>query len=269
MNKFLVLVISTFVVLLNLSSCSYEDMAAKFIPEEESGWAEDYILKLRDRDFEYVKSKLSEELRPKVTDDLLLNMVSHFRSGELISTDIIGSQVHVFNGVWQGNFTFEIQSSDGWNLANAAFKKVNGEPEVIGLNVYRTEASQKEINAFTFSEKSVIHFVVLALAILIPIFILVTTVVCIRTPIKKRKWLWVIFILLGVSAIQLNWTTGQFGVQLISIHLFGSAATSAGPYAPWFISASIPLGAIIFWFRRKRFITLFEESNVPSDGNIK
>jgi len=261
MNKLLVVAISSFVFLIGLSACSYEDMAAKFIPEEESKWAEEYISKLRDRDFEYVKSKLSEELKPKVTDELLLNMVAHFRTGELVSTNIIGSQVHVFNGVWQGNFTFELQFSDGWNLANAAFKKVNGEPEVIGINVYRTEASQKEINAFTFSGKSAVHFVVLVLAIVVPVFILITTIVCVRTPIQKRKWLWIIFILLGVSAIQLNWTTGQFGVQLIGVHLFGAAATSAGPYAPWVLSASIPLGAIIFWFRRKKFIALAEEAN--------
>lgn len=238
-------------------------MMDKFVPKEEAKMAEVYLTKLREKDFEYIKSKLSDELKPQVTDALLIQSAEFFRDGELISTEIIGSQVNVFNGVWQGNFTFEYHFSGGWNLANAAFRKVGDKYEVIGLNVYQTEMSQKEIHAFSLSNKSPLHYLVLVMSITVPIFILISIYYCVRTPIPKRKWLWLIFILLGVGAIQINWTTGQSAIQLIRVYLLGAAAGAAGPHAPWVISASIPLGAILFWVKRKRFIQLSQEANNP------
>ena len=261
MKKFITLSAGVIFSLFVLTSCTYQDMMDKIVPKEEAKMAEDYLTKLREKDFEYIKSKLSDELKPQVTDELLIQLADYFRGGELISTEIIGSQVNVFNGVWQGNFSFEYHFSEGWNLANAAFRKVGDKYEVIGLNVYQTEMSQKEFNAFSLSNKTIQHYLVLLMAIVVPVFIIVSTYFCVRTPIPKRKWLWVIFILLGVSAIKINWTTGQYAIQLISVNLFGASAVAAGPYAPWVISASLPLGAILFWVRRKRFIQLSKKAN--------
>lgn len=260
MKKIIILLAGAIIGVIVLNSCSYEDMMDKLVPKKEAKMAEDYLTKLRQRDFEYIKGQFSDEIRPKVTDGLLVQMADYFRHGELLSTQIIGSQVYEANGVWKGNFSFEYHFTDGWNLANAAFRKVGDKYEVIGLNVYQTKMSQKEYNAFKLSGKSPLQYLVLALAVFVPLFILVTTYFCIRTPMAKRKWLWIIFILLGVCAIRVNWTTGQFAIQLISVHLLGAGAGAASPYAPWIISASIPLGAILFWINRKRFIQLDSEA---------
>lgn len=249
------------VLTLFLSSCSQDELNDRIIPKEESSFAEDYLSKLRGRDFTYVKSILSPEIDAQVTDELLEQMAGYFREGEPLSVKIIGSQVNVFNGQWKGNFTFEYQFESGWNIANAALQKTDSGYQVIGLNVYQTDASQKEINAFGLSSKSGLQYLVLSLAVLVPVFILFTLIVCVRTPIQRKKWLWVIFVLLGVGAIQVNWTNGSYGFQLISINLFGASATAAGPAAPWILSASIPLGAIVFWVRRK---SLIERANKSS-----
>lgn len=57
--------------------------------------------------------------------------------------------------------------------------------------------SLETLNAFTFKNKGMLHIVFLILSIITPIFILTVLVICVRTKIKKRKWLWIIFILLG------------------------------------------------------------------------
>ncbi len=249
-------IIYIIVCLTVLTSCSYDDTMDKLVPKEDAKFAEEYLDKLRTKDFDYIKSQMSTETLAQANDELLIEMSNHFRKGELLSTEIIGSQVNVFNGQWQGNFSFEYHFTDGWNLANTAFKKVDGKIKVIGLNVYQTEMSQKEINAFTLQNKSIAQYLILLLAVIIPAFIIVSTYFCARTPIPKRKWLWVIFILLGVCAVQVNWTTGQIGIQPLSAHLLGVSAIASGPYSPWVISASFPLGALIFWFKRKKFIEL-------------
>ncbi|MFD0949951.1 hypothetical protein ACFQ0F_06040 [Paraperlucidibaca wandonensis] len=253
--------IISIVLMFFLSSCSQEELSERFIPKEESDFAEDYLSKLRGRDFTYVKSILSPEIEAQITDELLEEMAGYFRQGEPLSVKIIGSQVNVFNGQWQGNFTFEYEFESGWNLANTALKKIDNGYEVIGLNVYQTEISQKELNAFGFSSKSGMQYFVLCAAVLVPLFILCTLIVCIRTPIERKKWLWVIFILLGFGAIQVNWTNGVYAFQLLSVQLLGASATASGVAAPWVLSASVPLGAIVFWLRRK---SLIERANKSS-----
>ena len=257
------------ILFLFAASCSYEDLSEKLIPKEESDFAREYLSKVRAKDYEYVKSKLGPELKPQLDNDLIDQMADYFRSGEPISVRIIGSQVNVFNGQWQGNFTFEYEFETGWNIANTALRKVDGDYEVTGVNVYQTEDSQGNINAFTLSSKSFLQYFVLFLAIIVPVFIIVTLVVCIRTPIQKKKWLWIIFILLGVGAIQVNWTNGAYAIQVLSVQFLGASAFSAGPAAPWVISASIPFGALIFWFKRRKLILQHAERSKPVGSSSK
>jgi len=237
-----------------VSACSFKDMADNLIPKEESQFAKEYLNRLHAKDIDHIKKYIDPSIEAQVTEEKLTEISEYFPSGELLSTELIGSQVNVFNSQWQANFSFEYQFSSGWALANVVLKKSNDVLSVVGFNVYRTTASQKELNKFTLGGKSAIQYLVLAFVIVAPIFILVTTYFCIKTPIPKRKWLWVVFVLVGIGTISVNWTTGQFGIQLLSIKLFSASAMAAGPFAPWFISASLPLGAIIFWFNRKGFI---------------
>ena len=252
-------IIATIVMVL-VAACSYQDMADKLIPKEESGFAKDYLHQLQARNFQYVKTYVDPSIEAEVTDAKLIEIADYFPGGELLSTELIGSHVNTFNSQWQGNFTFEYQFSGGWALANVVLKRTKDALSVVGFNVYRTEASQRELNKFTLAGKSAIQYLVLTLAIAAPLFVLVTLYFCIKTPIQKRKWLWVLFVLVGVGSMSVNWSSGQYHIQPLSLNLFSASALAAGPFAPWIISASIPLGAILFWFKRKGFI----ESNRAS-----
>jgi len=114
--------------------------------------------------------------------------------------------------------------------------------------------SLKEINKFTFIGKSIRHYIVFGLALAIPIFILYVLVLCIRTPIVKRKWLWLLFVALGFVQLSLNWSDGSYSIQPISVALLGSGFFIAGPYAPVILNVAFPLGAVIFLFRRRSLL---------------
>ena len=121
--------------------------------------------------------------------------------------------------------------------------------------------SPSEATKFTLKGKGALHLFVLFLAILVPVFIILTLIKCARTKGLKRKWLWMLFILVGMFGITFNWHTGQLGMSLIrktetSIHInlidfqiFGAGMTKSGPLAPWFFEIGFPLGAVIFWFK--------------------
>jgi hypothetical protein len=121
---------------------------------------------------------------------------------------------------------------------------------VNGVNVNPIRDSLANINKFNFKGKGPIHFAILSLIVFLPVFIIFTFIVCLRTRIKRRKWLWAIFVLLGYGQFSFNWTTGAGGIKPFYVQLLGAGFMSAGKYAPWIFSISFPLGAILFWVRR-------------------
>lgn len=233
------------------------------VPKEEMNFAKDYLGKLRNRDFDYVTGLMDPEIASDVSPEKLEHMLSFFPEGKLLSTELIGSRVHTINGVWTGNFTFEYQFEGGWALANAVMKRAEGKTTIIGLNVYRTPASQKELSRFSLSGKSPFHYLLLAMSIIVPVFILVTLVFCIKTPIQQRKWLWILFILFSVGSITLNWTTGAYQIKILHFQLFGAGTANASEYSPLLLTVGIPLGAIVFWFKRRALIE--QSRNSESD----
>ena len=92
------------------------------------------------------------------------------------------------------------------------------------------------------------------MAIFIPIFILFAVVQCIRTLMPRRKWLWIIFILVGVTEFQLNWTTGEIGFKLLNVSLLAAGFAKFSPVSPLILKVGVPLGAIIFLLERSRWL---------------
>lgn len=67
----------------------------------------------------------------------------------------------------------------------------------------------------------------------------------------SHDWAWIIFILLGIGKISINWATGEWTIVPLSIQLFSVPAFAAFN-GPWIIAASLPLGAIMFIARTMR-----------------
>lgn len=223
------------------------------VPKTEAAYAKNFLERVQAKDLTFVKEQLDASLIEKINEQNIAEFANYFPSGKLLSTDLIGSQVNIINDAWQGNFTYEYHFEQGWALANAVVNRKDNKLSVIGFNVYQTKASQKEINKFALADKSILHYLMLLCAVLIPVFIVITLVACIKTPIPRRKWLWIIFILGGISTFSINWTTGEYGFKLIQYQLLGSGVFTASEYAPWIIVAGFPLGAILFWFKREKW----------------
>lgn len=221
-------------------------------------------MKLLGREFEEITPYLDPSLEDQITSENLLVLADFFPDGELLKLELIGAHLHNTNSEWHGTYTFELQFSTGWALAEITLIKSGDEITIGGIGGQLTETSQKEINKFSLFGKSIFHYIMLMLAVLLPIFILVTVYFCIRTPIPKRKWLWVIFILIGIGSISINWTTGQLGLKLFLFRLLSVSAVASSSIAPWVLSVSVPLGAILFWIKRESFL-LTEENNVSVD----
>lgn len=260
----MLLVMATILGLFNVTAMA--DLSENsLVPKEEVALVELFLAKLRAHDLGYVMSQADPALLEKTSQADIRAVADYFPGGAMRSSELIGSQVNVINGQWHGSFTFEYEFDDGWAVASVSLRRVGEDLRVTGFHVYQTGMSQKQFNAFELDGKSALHYAVLLLAVGVPVFILVTLIACIKTPMAKRKWLWVIFILGGIGTLSLNWTTGAYETNLLHYLLFGAAAFAASEHAPWIISVGVPVGAILFWMKRDAFLRANGESKADVD----
>lgn len=78
-----------------------------------------------------------------------------------------------------------------------------------------------------------------------------------------RRWGWVAMALLGYGTFAMNWSTGEWSYNLLSVRLLGAGYTRAGLYAPYVFAFSIPLGSALALERYRRWKTRRVSPNVP------
>jgi len=238
-----------------LFGCDQEKWMEKFTPKEEVEYSKKYLALFQSRDFEAIAAPLNPELKTDQLQSQLEQVAKFFPLDKPKNIDLVGSQTLTNGDKWQGSITFQYEFPSSWLIASINLERFGqGELIVNGINVYPIQDSLETLNKFTLKEKSPVHYLFFVLAIIIPLFILFTFVTCLRTPIKKRKWLWAIFILFGFVQFTINWTSGAINFKPISFMLFGAGYFYANKFAPLMLSVAIPVGAVIFWLKRGKFI---------------
>ena len=151
--------------------------------------------------------------------------------------------------------SLQYQFGDKWFLVNARWRRLDtGPPLVESLHVGPLRASLQEINRFALEGKSAIHYTVLALAVVLPLFTLAVFALCLRTPMPRwRKVLWSPVILLGLTPLSLDWTSGAMLWRPVHV-LILSGGFNTTELGPVIISIAVPLGAVLFLLRRRRIL---------------
>ena len=234
-----------------LLGCDRNAMFERFIPKDEEAIAKTLITKLSGRDYPAVEAQLDKSLQ---TSDLRVKLEE---VANLIPTEVpksshtIGAITNKVNDITNYSLTFEYEYSNGWLVTNVAMRRTNGELTVTGIHVTPRKESLETENAFSLRGKSWLHYLVFGLAIGIPLLIVYVVVICARTKLARRKWLWLLFVAVGIFQFQLNWTTGAWNVQPLYFLLLGTGFSKAAPAAPLLLSVAFPLGAVLFLLRRR------------------
>lgn len=118
--------------------------------------------------------------------------------------------------------------------------------QIQGLHVQLATNAQLADNRLTLSGKPAKQHLFLLYAIASPLLMIGALVKVIRTPGLKRKWLWGALAFAGLTALRMNWTTGDLFCQPLAIQ-FVDAGVIRGPsaFSPWFLSATLPVGAVL------------------------
>ena len=147
-------------------------------------------------------------------------------------------------------------------LASIALKRTASTTTIVSFNAARIP---EDFNNFTAAGRSLTQYTALAFALAVPLFMLWTLVSSIRTPMERTaKWLWCLFIIVGVGKFSIDWVTGVWTFTPIYLLLFGAGAVRGlGGYGPWIISVAIPAGAIAFQIWRARQTTRADIAPLP------
>jgi hypothetical protein len=147
------------------------------------------------------------------------------------------------------SLTLEYEFPDKWILVDFSIQKSGGVSTIVGFNVMPVAESSEEVNSFHLAGKGPLQYMVLLLAIFVPISCIYAFVLCLQSR-NNRKWLWAVFILLGVGKFAVNWTTGEWSFTPFALYILGASVTAHPVYAPWMVAVSFPLGAFLFLKRR-------------------
>jgi hypothetical protein len=252
------------VLLVLVAGCDRGSYFERMSPEAVSSAKSNFDL-LRNHQFEQVEAALDPSLSDPHIDSTLRNMAALIPNQNPES--VAAKWVHASCSAHTCDTTVLLEYKyPGERLAvNEVIRLEEGDSSVMGFHIQPIPESVMEANRFTLSGKGTSQYTILALAIFLPLYSLYALVLCLRTKGLRRKWLWAIFILIGLGRVSVLWTTGLLWFYFFSIQLLSSSAI-AQPYCPWVVSVSLPLGAILFMFYRKRFKRL--NSSLPAGSQL-
>jgi hypothetical protein len=225
-------------------------MLEKFSTPEDRTTAASYIETLRSRDFDAFRASLDPSV--KVSQSSFRQAAKILSSERPQQIQLVGFRKFTSDNETDVDAVYQMRFRNWWTVAEVNFKWVAHRSFLLGLHVQRFGKSLQELNAFTLVGKDAIEYVWLLAAVLAGFVSIVTLFLCALTPNLKWKWLWLAAIAIGVVEFSINWTTGDWAIAPISIHVPVAGATIASPYAPWMLYFTLPIGVIVFWFVRLR-----------------
>lgn len=256
------------ITILSLISCNPKIDFSKLVPSEVDMFAQEFVLAIQKGDIDSCLSLVLPEMRNDTARVYLTNTHDAISNSILDSCRIISARKNTtFSDEKITNYfiDYEYPLRNKFLYLSLGVQEQNEQLFITTLNGTFKEKSLSSQNTFTLKNKEFVHYLFLGLSILIPLFIIITLVVAIRTKMKM-KWLWIIGILFGFIKFSLNWTTGQIGFSLINISLLGSGIIKSGNVAPWILSFSIPVVAILFWLLKKRNVSKSVNTDISKEA---
>lgn len=238
-----------------LSACGHTELVENLAPPGHEAFAREFIFNLtRGGEVEMAYGKLDSALRNATGRNGLEQIEQLFGRGSVRKIEPIGIylEASIGNRGTQRNthLTYQLQITTGWFSGVVVITGSGEECRVLGVHFAPIAGDLEVANRFARRDVGPGRIVFLVLCGAVPVFCLITLVVCFRAKIRHRIP-WMIFIAIPVGSASLDWTTGDVSLSLVSFTFLGSMVAKASLYSPWIFTVSLPLGAILFWGNRR------------------
>jgi hypothetical protein len=237
--------------LIFLAGCDNpEAMIKKVTSEEDQQGATQCIEALRQKRFDAIEAHLPEELSSPDTRATLEHMAGLMPAGQPDAIALVGADVNVSDaGARTADLTYQYTFGQRYFLVNCATRTDDAKRNIVGLNVRELEFSIEKQAGFSLADKPPGQYTLLLAGLLALGLTLWALAVCAREKGLKYKWAWLLFIVLGVGKLSVNWNTGVWDFELLRVVLFSANAVSRG-YGGWVLAVGFPLGAAVYLIRR-------------------
>jgi len=225
---------------------------SKYVPSNVNNFATGFVNEVHKGNIDSCLKLVMPEMNTEEGRNLLTNAFSKIQNYSIDSFSIVNARKSTLmgsNGFTDYNIEYEYPSGSKYLYFAFGVRDEKGKLTVTGFNGALKDGSLSKDYEFTLKGKGFMHFIFLIFVILIPLFIIVTVIFAAKTKLN-RKWLWIIGILLGFVTFSINWSTGDIGFKPFNFNLLGAGILKSGNIAPWILSFSIPVVAIIFWVKR-------------------
>ena len=145
---------------------------------------------------------------------------------------------------------YQFGAGTKWVVFQVVLQKAGGQAHVAGWNVQPFALRPPEAGDFSLQGKTPGHYGWLGAMALSTGTILFALVQLYRSAGIRRRWLWAFVCAFGLVQFVINWSTGAWIVRPVFIGLLGSGFVRPSPFDPWYLTFSLPIGALVFLYRR-------------------
>lgn len=245
----------------------------KNIPQEDEALARDCVDLLLQNRLDELESRLDLNVKNADMREKLVEMSSYFPSKPLSVKTVEGGVVHGRDFSTTA-ITLEYQFQGSWLLANLVIQTKAGVKTITTFGVTPTAERYEEVNEFTLADKGFSQSAGLLLTLSVVALTLYAFVLCVRMELGKKKWIWLVAIVVGVCRLTVNWTTGEWFFTPLALNIPPVQAWSSA-YGPWMLQICSPVGAIAFLQLRKRLalealpLSMGPDAAPPSESSVK
>jgi hypothetical protein len=238
---------------LSFVGCSQNPMIKSIMPAGADARARAYLSLLARGEVDPAAARLLPELQTENGRRQLEGMAALLRGRIIDSLQVIGVQVRTLASTRHVNVDYELGDARGWVVANVAVRERGAEWSVEGVNAQGTAGPLSELNRFRLAGQTPVRYLWLLLMLVAGGASAAAAAVIAWTRGMPRRWWWVIVALFGMGQFALNWTTGQLDFSLFQFQLLSAGVVKTGPVAPWILTFSLPMGAVVALSRRRRW----------------
>jgi hypothetical protein len=224
-----------------------------FTSPRERRFAENEINHLVKRNLDSVKANLAPGLQTGNVDSALGVISRAFPDEPYDSMKFISFNIFVMNRFVDGDrfhrkasYELEYYYKDKAVYASITLDSTVRGINVIGLNAYPLGQHLEQINAFDLTRPGVFGIPFILLMVASFSVIVVALVKCILRKGLRKKWLGIVFIVVGIGQVSYNWANHDFKLGILTIKFLGIGYLRHGIMGPWMLFLSFPVGAVVF-----------------------
>ena len=189
------------------------------------------------------------ELKTPEADAAMKQVRAMMPKGKPSSSKLIGWNLHTQVGIGSTAILHsEHDYGDRVVLAQTHLaRKAEADPWLVqGFHMQVATTAELARNDFSLVGKKPQQYAFLLAAVISPILMIAALVTVVRRKGLRRKWLWGLLALLGLFKLQMNWSDGALNVQWFTVQLLGFGVQSGlSRFDPWFVSMTLPVGALL------------------------